>query len=322
MTIRFSPLAVLTLVMASSITPTAAFHVPNGAHLSRAATGLSPFLGQRFVPNGVAARNANNNNNVKVNLSAAPPQARRSKRRSSATTTTALRMSSNDYFNEQTYTEAAWSAMISLQSAAENYQATQVEAPMLLDTLLNPSKYSGKDSADSARQVAEGVLTKAGVNMDTLRSELDGYFKKQPKVSGGSGQITMGRNLNAVLRKASDAKKQLRDSFISVEALVLALVQEDTLFTRDALTRQGVKYTEVQWAVEQLREEKGPANSRSAENMYDALDKYGIDFTERARQGKLVSQVKKDDGAGYCWHLECIFIQFTNHFSFPFYACL
>ena len=283
MTIRFSPL-VLTLVMASSITaPTAAFHAPNAAQLSRAATGLSPFMGQRFVPNGVTTRNVNNNN-VKVS---AAPQARRSKRRSA---TTALRMSSNDYFNEQTYTEAAWSAMISLQSAAESYQATQVEAPMLLDTLLNPSKYSGKDSADSARQVAEGVLTKAGVNMDTLRSELEGYFKKQPKVSGGSGQITMGRNLNAVLRKATDAKKQLRDSFISVEALVLALVQEDTLFTRDALTRQGVKYTEVQWAVEQLREKKGPANSRSAENMYDALDKYGIDFSERARQGKLVSE--------------------------------
>lgn len=281
MTIRFSPF-VLTLLMASSITaPSTAFHVPNAAHLSRAATGLSPFMGQRFVPNGVIARNVDNN----VKVSAAPQ--RRSKRRSA--TTTALRMSSNDYFNEQTYTEAAWSAMISLQSAAESYQATQVEAPMLLDTLLNPSKYSGKDSADSARQVAEGVLTKAGVNMDTLRSELEGYFKKQPKVSGGSGQITMGRNLNAVLRKASDAKKQLRDSFISVEALVLALVQEDTLFTRDALTRQGVKYSEVQWAVEQLREEKGPANSRSAENMYDALDKYGIDFTERARQGKLVS---------------------------------
>ena len=282
MTIRFSPL-VLTLVMASSITaPATAFHVPNAAHLSRAATGLSPFMGQRFAPNGVAARNGNNNAKV-----SAAPQARRSKQRRSPPT--ALQMSSNDYFNEQTYTEAAWSAMISLQSAAEGYQATQVEAPMLLDTLLNPSKYSGKDSADSARQVAEGVLTKAGVNVDTLRSELEGYFKKQPKVSGGSGQITMGRNLNAVLRKATDAKKQLRDSFISVEALILALVQEDTLFTRDALTRQGVKYSEVQWAVQQLREEKGPANSRSAENMYDALDKYGIDFTERARQGKLVS---------------------------------
>ena len=310
MTIRFSPL-VLTLVMASSITaPSAAFHAPNAAQLSRAATGLSPFMGQRFVPNGVAARNLNNDNN-KVKVSAAP-KARRSKRRSA---TTALRMSSNDYFNEQTYTEAAWSAMISLQSAAESYQATQVEAPMLLDTLLNPSKYSGKDSADSARQVAEGVLTKAGVNMDTLRSELDAYFKKQPKVSGGSGQITMGRNLNAVLRKATDAKKQLRDSFISVEALVLALVQEDTLFTRDALTRQGVKYSEVQWAVEQLREEKGPANSRSAENMYDALDKYGIDFTERARQGKLVSERIMDSNSFSTYLFNSLTI------SPPFHAC-
>ena len=295
--VRFSPL-VLTLVVASTVTsPTSAFHAPNAAHLARAASGLSPFMGKRFVPNGLAARNRNNNVNAppaikSLSAAGASTQRRRSKR---SATTTALRMSSNDYFNEQTYTEVAWSAMVSLQAAAEGYQATQVEAPMLLDTLLNPSKYSGKDSADSARQVAEGVLAKAGVNMDTLRSELEGYFKKQPKVSGGSGQITLGRNLNAVLRKASEAKKKLLDSYISVEALVLALAQEDTLFTRDALTRQSVKYSEVQWAVEQLREEKGPANSRSAENMYDALDKYGIDFTERARLGKLDPVIGRDD---------------------------
>jgi ATP-dependent Clp protease ATP-binding subunit ClpB len=77
--------------------------------------------------------------------------------------------------------------------------------------------------------------------------------------------------------------------------LLLALVKEDSLFTREALLRQGVKYTDVLEAVKKMREKSGPANSRSAENMYDALMKYGIDFTERAKEGKLDPVIGRDD---------------------------
>jgi ATP-dependent Clp protease ATP-binding subunit ClpB len=77
--------------------------------------------------------------------------------------------------------------------------------------------------------------------------------------------------------------------------LLLALVKEDTLFTRDALLKQGIKYTDILNVIKQMREKSGPAISRSAENMYDALLKYGIDFTERARNGKLDPVIGRDD---------------------------
>lgn len=75
----------------------------------------------------------------------------------------------------------------------------------------------------------------------------------------------------------------------------MALVKEDSQFTSDALLKQGVKYTDVLAVVKEMREKSGPAISRSAENMYDALMKYGIDFTERAKNGKLDPVIGRDD---------------------------
>ena len=82
---------------------------------------------------------------------------------------------------------------------------------------------------------------------------------------------------------------------MSTEGLLLALAKEDVNFTRDALLKQDVKYTDLLDAVKEMRQKSGPAISRSAENMYDALMKYGIDFTERAREGKLDPVIGRDD---------------------------
>lgn len=82
---------------------------------------------------------------------------------------------------------------------------------------------------------------------------------------------------------------------MSTEGLLLALVKEDSQFTRDALLKQDVKYTDVLNVIKEMREKSGPAISRSAENMYDAIMKYGIDFTDRAKNGKLDPVIGRDD---------------------------
>jgi ATP-dependent Clp protease ATP-binding subunit ClpB len=86
-----------------------------------------------------------------------------------------------------------------------------------------------------------------------------------------------------------------QDSFVSTEGLILALVREDGQFTREYLQKLDIKFTDVMDAVKKMREKSGPANTRAAENMYDALKKYGIDFTERAREGKLDPVIGRDD---------------------------
>eukprot|EP00551_Chaetoceros_affinis_P008196 CAMPEP_0203662994 /NCGR_PEP_ID=MMETSP0090-20130426/765_1 /ASSEMBLY_ACC=CAM_ASM_001088 /TAXON_ID=426623 /ORGANISM="Chaetoceros affinis, Strain CCMP159" /LENGTH=995 /DNA_ID=CAMNT_0050525853 /DNA_START=437 /DNA_END=3427 /DNA_ORIENTATION=- len=207
---------------------------------------------------------------------------------------TALQMSSDD-FNEGKYTESAWACMASLTKAADYYSATTVDSPMLLDVMLNPSKHSAGDDAESAKRTLEKVLLKADVDVGRLRQELESYNSKQPKLSGSNNaQKMMGRTMVKVLEKAKDIKTLLGDSFISTEALLLALAKEDT-FTIGALTNQDKSYNDILDAVQSIRERSGPATSRSAENMYDALNKYGIDFTEQAENGKLDPVIGRDD---------------------------
>ena len=131
-------------------------------------------------------------------------------RRAPATTSrtiTSLRMSADD-FNESKYTEAAWSAIAALTNAADYYEASTVEAPILLDVLLNPNKHKAGEEAESARRVVEKVFERAGVNVKEMRSELEKYLAKQPKVSDNANKV-IGRNLQKVLEYARDSKKVL-----------------------------------------------------------------------------------------------------------------
>ena len=205
---------------------------------------------------------------------------------------TALQMAQDD-FNEAKYTEAAWSTIATLTKAADYYQAQYVDAHLLLDIILNPTRHQAGDNAEAARRVITKVLEKAGVNVGQLKTDLDEHIAKQPRVTTSGTQKTMSRSLQQVLDASKMNKSTLGDSFISAEGLLLALVKEDP-FTRDALLKQDIKYNDIQQAVKAIREKSGPANSRSAENNYDALMKYGIDFTERAREGKLDPVIGRD----------------------------
>jgi ATP-dependent Clp protease ATP-binding subunit ClpB len=130
------------------------------------------------------------------------------------TPATSLRMAGGD-FDESKYTEAAWSAVATLTKAAEYYEASTVEAPILLDIMLNPSKHNAGDDAESAKRVVEKVFQKANVDLNSLRSELEKYLAKQPKVSG-TAQKTLGRNLQKVLEYARDTKNVLGVSGLCV----------------------------------------------------------------------------------------------------------
>lgn len=116
----------------------------------------------------------------------------------------------SDDFNQAKYTDAAWSSIASLTKAAEFHQSTSVEAPLMLDLLLNPKKHNSGDDADAARKTVERVLTQAQCNVSDLRRELDEFFARQAKVSAdSSAQKTMGRSLQAVLDGASQVKSVL-----------------------------------------------------------------------------------------------------------------
>lgn len=209
-------------------------------------------------------------------------------------TCTVLKMAEDD-FNQGAYTEAAWGLVSSLTNVAEYYSVSSVEAPMLLDVMLNPSKHKAGDSAGSAKTIAEKILNIAGVKVQSLRGELENYLAKQPRISGDASSKMMGKSLQKILDKSRDNKSILNDSYVSTEAILLALAKEDDKFTVEALKKQGVKYDDILKAVKEVREKSGPANSRSAENLYDALNKYGRDFTTMAEEGKLDPVIGRDE---------------------------
>ncbi len=212
------------------------------------------------------------------------------------TPSTMLRMSSDD-FNEQKYTEAGWAAVAALTKAADFYQTSTVESPILLDLLLNPSKHKAGDDAEAARKAVEKVLKEVKCDVKALRQQLETHLSQQPKMQGEASnqQKTMGYSLPKVLEAARSAMSTLGDSFVSAEALLLGLAKEDDKFTTKAFLKQDIKYTDLSDAVVKFREKAGPIISRSAENNYDALLKYGIDFTEQAEQGKLDPVIGRDD---------------------------
>ena len=133
------------------------------------------------------------------------------KNRPPASQSSTLLRFSQELFDEGKYTEAAWSAVSGMTSAADYYQATTLEAPLLLDMLLNPSKHGtgGDDGAAAAKKVADSTLTNAGVNVKEVRMGLEAFLAKQPKVTGATGQKTMGRSLQKVLETARDGTKAL-----------------------------------------------------------------------------------------------------------------
>jgi hypothetical protein len=120
---------------------------------------------------------------------------------------TSLRMAADD-FNESKYTEAAWSAIATLTKAADYYEASTIEAPILVDILLNPQKHKAGDDAVAASRIVEKILQSSGANLSEIRSELEKFFAKQPKI-GGSAQKMLGRTLQKVLETARESKSLL-----------------------------------------------------------------------------------------------------------------
>ena len=113
----------------------------------------------------------------------------------------ALNMASAD-FDQMQYTEAAWSVVAAVTKVAEYHKTSTVEAPLLLDFMLNPTKHGGGDDAESAKSVTVKVLEQAGIDVKILRQGLEEHLSKQPKMSQGGTQNIMGRDLPKVLENA------------------------------------------------------------------------------------------------------------------------
>ncbi len=140
--------------------------------------------------------------------------------------------------------------------------------------------------------VVKFIFQKIGANLSLIESVLDRDIASLPKVSGGN-EPYLSRTSNEVLQKAIDYSKKIGDEYVTVETLLIALLQiktEASTILKDA----GVSEKEVEAAIQELRKGK-KATDQGAEDTYQSLSKYSINLNERARSGKLDPVIGRDD---------------------------
>jgi ATP-dependent Clp protease ATP-binding subunit ClpB len=137
------------------------------------------------------------------------------------------------------------------------------------------------------------LLTKAGTNVNLLRSGLGEALDRLPRVSGTPGEVHVSNDLGRLLNVTDKLAQERGDQYISSELFVLAAC--DDKGTLEALFREsGVVRGAVEKAVDELRG-GAQVDDPNAEDTRQALEKYTIDLTERAEQGKIDPIIGRDD---------------------------
>ncbi len=139
-----------------------------------------------------------------------------------------------------------------------------------------------------------GLLTKADVNANQLRSKLGETLDRMPSVSGGdAGSVHVSNDLSKLLNVTDKIAQQRKDQYISSELFILAGL-EDKGTLGNLLRETGATKGAVEKAIEGMRGGQ-TVNDPNAEDQRQALDKYTIDLTERAEQGKIDPIIGRDE---------------------------
>ncbi|WP_370282599.1 ATP-dependent chaperone ClpB [Pseudooceanicola sp.] len=146
---------------------------------------------------------------------------------------------------------------------------------------------------DDSEGLASNLIRKAGGDPARVVQATDIALKKLPKVSGDAGQTYLGQQTVKVLTEAEKVAQKAKDSFVPVERLLtaLALVKSPA---RDALEAGGVHAQTLNEAINDIRKGR-TADTASAEDTFEALEKYARDLTKAAEEGKIDPIIGRDD---------------------------
>lgn len=173
-------------------------------------------------------------------------------------------------------------AFADAQSAAVGGDHAYIEPQHLLHALINQ-----QDGGTAS------LLQRAGVNVPGLRSGLKAALERLPKIEGTGGEVTISRDLGNLLNLTDKEAQKRGDQYIASELFLLALAQDKGDAGR-LLKQHGGDRTHIEQAVNALRGSEA-VDSPEAEGSREALKKYTMDLTERARSGKLDPVIGRDD---------------------------
>ena len=187
--------------------------------------------------------------------------------------------------NLEKFTDRAKGFLQSAQTVAIRMSHQQITAAHLAKALL-----------EDDQGMASGLITKAGGDAKKAHQEIDAALAKIPAVSGGGAQQTPGLNNDAVrvLDQAEQIAEKAGDSYVTVERLLLALLLAKDTAAGKALLSSGVTAEALNTAINDLRGGRS-ADTVSAEDAYEAMEKYTRDLTQAARDGKLDPVIGRDE---------------------------
>ena len=135
------------------------------------------------------------------------------------------------------------------------------------------------------------LLEKMGIQKDTFLNQVKELLEKKPKVSGG--QVYMSNDLNQVLLHGEDEMKAMRDEYVSVEHLFLAMIKHPNKSIKELFRAYGITRDRFLEVLSKIRGGQ-KVTSDNPEETYDSLGKYGYDLVKRAREQKLDPVIGRD----------------------------
>ena len=173
-------------------------------------------------------------------------------------------------------------ALAEAQSLAVGRDNPQMEPAHVMQALLD------QDGGSTAPLLEQG-----GVNIDVLRSKVDTLLDGLPKLKDATGEVQVGQDLSRLLNLTDKLAQQRKDQFISTELFVLAALEDKGALGK-ALRDAGGRKELLEKAIESVRGGQ-KVDSAGAEEQRQALERYTIDLTERARSGKIDPVIGRDE---------------------------
>lgn len=174
------------------------------------------------------------------------------------------------------------SALADAQSLAIGRDNQFIEATHVLLALL-------EQDSSTVRQ----VLASTGVAVDALKIKLNEALERLPQVQGHQGDVQLSNELIRILNQTDKLAQQRNDQFISSELFLLALIDTKSVLT-DVLKNAGADKKQIEQAIDSVRGGESVDDANAEENR-QALEKYTIDLSERAAQGKLDPVIGRDE---------------------------
>ncbi|NER35260.1 MAG: ATP-dependent chaperone ClpB [Oscillatoria sp. SIO1A7] len=179
------------------------------------------------------------------------------------------------------FTEKSWQALVRTPDIAKEYKQQQIESQHLMKSLLEEEG------------LATNIFNKAGISLQRLRDRTEEFINSQPKLSKPNDSIYLGRSLDSLLDRAEKYRQELEDDYISVEHLTLGYIKDDN-FGKKLFKEFGLNEARIKEIIKEVRGNQ-KVTDQNPEGKYEALEKYGRDLTQLAREGKLDPVIGRDD---------------------------